>query len=72
MFKFGQSNRQYDVRWNRKTTQIGGWRTWNTNIQSCGCCVVAFVVIIWCFSPTSDTSLIIIIIIIEQMVCQNT
>lgn len=37
----------------RKTTQIWWLADMNTNIWSCGRCVVAFVVDIWCFVPTS-------------------
>ena len=37
-----------------KLHKYGGWWTWNTNIQSCDCCINAFiVVVVWCFVPTS-------------------
>ena len=32
---------------------------WNTNSQSCGCCVVTFVVVVWCFCSHNCTSLVI-------------
>jgi hypothetical protein len=28
---------QYDIHYITKLYKHGGWRTWNTNIQSCGC-----------------------------------
>ena len=31
---------------------------WNTNIQSWGCCVVAFIIVVWYFCPHKYKSLI--------------
>ena len=62
-----KSNHQYHVHWNAKLRNYGGWQTWNINIQSSGSCVVALVVVVWCFSPHKCTSLN----IFGQVKCRN-
>ena len=46
---FGQSNCQYDVHLITKLHKYDGWRTWDTNILSCACCVVVFAIVILMF-----------------------
>ena len=48
-------------------TKYGGCWTWIINTQSCGCCVVAFLVVVWCFCAHKCTS----VIIFWQVVCPN-
>lgn len=48
-------------------TNMCGWQTWHTNIWSCGCRVVSFIVIIWCLCPHKCTSLV----NFEHVVCPN-
>ena len=40
------SNTQHDVHKIAQLHKYGGWQTWNTNIRSCGCCVVALASVI--------------------------
>ena len=62
------SNCQYSVHKITTVHKHGGWRTWNKNIQSCGCCVaVFFFIVVWCFCPHKCTSLN----IFGQVVCPN-
>ena len=47
--------------------KFGGWQTWNTNINSCGCCVLYVVIVVRCFCPSKCTSFI----LFGHVICLN-
>ena len=64
---FGQSQPPTWCTLPAKLHEYVGWWISNTNIQSRGCCVVAFVFVFWCFCPHKCTPLT----IFGQGVCPN-